>query len=110
MPRQKGTTQLELLRRRHAEIADQLKAAEAKERERERQLENRRKELLGAIIAEYLKSAPDTPLKKTLLELVGQKLSKPADRALFPNLPGVPAAGEHATIPQTTAAKESGNG
>ena len=41
MPRQKVLTQLELLRRKHAELADQLKAAEAKERERERQIESR---------------------------------------------------------------------
>jgi len=92
MPRQKGMTQLELLRRKHAEIADQLKLAEAKERERERQLDVRRKELLGSVVAEYLKEAGDSPLAKTLFELVGRKLTKPADRALFPNLPAMPPA------------------
>jgi hypothetical protein len=87
MPRKKGVTSLELLRRKHAELADQLKAAEAKQRERERQLDIRRKELLGTVVADYLKEADDTPLAKTLFELVSQKLTKPADRALFPNLP-----------------------
>ena len=68
MPRQKGMTQLELLRRKQAEIADQLKAAEAKERERESHLESRRKELLGAVIADYLKEASDSALAKTLFD------------------------------------------
>jgi hypothetical protein len=93
MPRQKGMTQLELLRRKQAEIAGQLKAAEAKERERERQIDSRRKELLGAVIAEYLRDAGDSPLAKTLFELVGRKLTRPTDRALFPNLPVISAAG-----------------
>jgi hypothetical protein len=89
MPRQKGVTSLELLRRKHAELADQLKAAEARQRERDRQLDIRRKELLGAVVSDYLKEAGDTPLAKTLFELVSEKLTKPADRALFPNLPGI---------------------
>ena len=89
MPRQKGVTTLELLRRKHAELADQLKAAEVKERERERQRDIRRKELLGTVVSDYLKEAGDTSLAKTLFELVSEKLTKPADRALFPNLPAV---------------------
>jgi hypothetical protein len=92
MPRQKGVTSLELLRRKHAELADQLKAAEVKERERERQRDIRRKELLGAVVSDYLKEAGDTPLAKTLFELVSEKLTKPADRALFPNLPAIRSA------------------
>ena len=87
MPRQKGMTQLELLRRKQAEIAEQLKAAEAKERERERQLDSRRKELLGGVIADYLKNDSDSELAKTLFNLVSEKLTRPADRALFPQLP-----------------------
>jgi hypothetical protein len=89
MPRQKGVTSLELLRRKHAELADQLKAAEARQRERDRQRDIRRKELLGAVVSDYLKEAGDTPLAKTLFELVSEKLTKPADRALFPNLPAI---------------------
>jgi hypothetical protein len=92
MPRQKGITSLELLRRKHAELADQLKAAEVKERERKRQRDIRRKELLGTVVADYLQEAGDTPLAKTLFELVSEKLTKPADRALFPNLPAIRSA------------------
>ena len=92
MPRQKGVTSFELLRRKHAELADQLKAAEVKERERERQRDIRRKELLGAVVSDYLKEAGDTPLAKMLFELVSEKLTKPADRALFPNLPAIGSA------------------
>src|ERR1700744_5201837 len=91
MPRQKGVTQLELLRRKHAALGDQLKIAEAKERERDKQIDARRKELLGAVIADYLKESGDSPLAKTLFDLVGRKLTRPADRALFPNLPAMPS-------------------
>ena len=73
MPRQKGVTSLEILRRKHAELADQLKAAEAKQREQERQRDIRRKELLGAIVSDYLKEAGDTPLAKELFGLVRPK-------------------------------------
>ena len=43
MPRQKGVSQLEVLRRKQAELAEQLKAAEAREREREKQTEGKRR-------------------------------------------------------------------
>jgi hypothetical protein len=110
MPRQKGVTSLELLRRKHAELADQLRAAEAKERERARQLDSRRKELLGAIIADYLKEAGDSSLAKTLFELVSQKLTKPADRALFPNLPKARMSHGSGERSPAAAGQEVGNG
>ena len=84
MPRQKGVTQLETLRRKQAELAEQLKAAEAREREREKQIEARREEIIGSVIADHLKREPDSPLAKSVLELLGRKLARPADRALFP--------------------------
>lgn len=86
MPRQKGVSQLEVLRRKQAELAEQLKAAEARERERDKQIEVRRREIVGAVIVEQLKAEPESPLAKSVLELVAQKLTRPADRALFPNL------------------------
>jgi hypothetical protein len=66
------------------------------------QLDLRRKELLGAVVSEYLKESGDTPLAKTLFELVGQKLTKPADRALFPNLPAMRPAAIAGKAIQTT--------
>jgi flagellar motility protein MotE (MotC chaperone) len=59
MPRQKGVTQLETLRRKQAEIAEQLKAAEARERDREKQNDAKRRDLLGSIILENLRTCSD---------------------------------------------------
>ncbi len=65
MPRPKGVNELELLRRKQAEIGEQVKAAEARQRERLKLQEARRKELLGAIVSEYLRTTSDTPLAET---------------------------------------------
>ena len=110
MPRQKGVTSLELLRRKHAALADQLKAAEAKDRERERQTDIRREKLLGSIIAEYLKKTPDSPLAKMTFELVSRELTKPADRALFTNLPARRSAGSIGETSSAEGGQEVDNG
>jgi hypothetical protein len=87
VPREKGVTQLDILRRKQAELTEQLKAAEAKDQEREKRLESRRKEIIGGLILEHARDKPETPWVHTLFEIVGSKLTKPADRALFPTLP-----------------------
>ena len=102
MPRQKGVSQLEGLRRKAVEIAEQLKAAEAKQRERDKQTEARRQEIIGAVIAEHLHSEPKSALAKSVMELLGRKLTRPADRAFFPNLP--PLAASRGTPPAETPA------
>ena len=62
MPRQKGVTSSSSCAASMPSSRINSKAAEAKERERERQLDIRRKELLGAVVADYLKEAGDTPI------------------------------------------------
>ena len=89
MPRQKGVSQLEVLRRKQAELAEQLKAAEAREREREKQTEGRRREIVGAVIVEHLRAEPESALAKSVMELLGRKLVRPGDRALFAELRSV---------------------
>ena len=96
MPRQKGVTQLDVLRRKQAELAEQLKVAEAREREREKQTAGRRREIVGAAIVEHLRAEPDSALAKLVLELLGRKLARPGDRALFAELPAL-APGRHKT-------------
>ena len=86
MPRQKGVTQLDTLRRKQAEIAEQLQAAEAREREKEKHADARRRELLGQLIADQLRAAPDSILAQTTIDLLNRKLTKAADRALFSHL------------------------
>jgi hypothetical protein len=86
MPRQKGITQLDILRRKQAEIAEQLEVAEAKEREKEKQNEARRREIWGAIIADHIRAEPESVLAKASIELLSIKVTRPADRALFADL------------------------
>ena len=92
MPRTKGVTQLELLRKKQAEIAEQLKAAEAKERDRKKQRDTRRREILGGMIDDLLLEDPKSELAQSVFRLAADKLTNPADRALFPNLPALTAA------------------
>lgn len=92
MPRQKGMTQLELLRKKQAEIAEQVKAAEGRERERQKLRDNRRRDILGSMIDEALQSDPNSSLAQSVFRLIGEKLTKPADRALFTSLPPLHAA------------------
>lgn len=86
MPRQKGVTQLETLRRKQAEIAEQLKAAEARERDREKQNDAKRRDLLGSVILENLRANPDGVLAQSVISLLEGRLTRPVDRALFPAL------------------------
>ena len=86
MPRQKGVSQLEVLRRKQAELAEQLKAAEAREREREKQIEEKRREIVGAVIVEHLRAEPESMLAKSVMELLARRLVRPGDRALFAEL------------------------
>ena len=95
MPRQKGVSQLEVLRRKQAELTEQLKAAEAREREREKQTEGRRREIVGAVIVDHLRAEPHSALAKLVMELLCRALTRPAERALFPDFP--PVAGGRTT-------------
>lgn len=92
MPRQKGVTQLETLRRRQAEIAEQLKLAEARERDREKQNDAKRRDLLGSVILENLRTDPEGAFAQSVISLLDGKLNRPAERALFPALGSATAA------------------
>jgi hypothetical protein len=106
MPRQKGITHIDILRRKQAEIAEQLKAAETKQRERQKQTDLRRQDILGELITQHLQAEPESALAKSVLELLGRKLTRPADRVLFPNLPPLAPATDIPS-PDRTAAPES---
>jgi hypothetical protein len=104
MPRQKGVTQLDILRRKQAEIAEQLQAAEAKEREKEKQNEVRRRELWGAIVADHIRAEPDSVLAKASIELLSIKLTRPADRALFADLLTASLTPKRGKVPKSESA------
>ncbi|MGE0278647.1 MAG: mobilization protein [Nitrospiraceae bacterium] len=110
MPREKGVSQLEILRRKQAEIAEQLKAAEARAQEKAKQEETRRREVLGGIVLAHTRSEPDSAWTRELFKILGEKLTRPADRTLFPNLPPTPAAAtsRKAAARSNTAAASGG--
>ncbi len=92
MPRRNPVDQLEALRRQQAAIAEKLKQAEAVERERRKQEEQRRAEVAGRIALALLDEKPKGDFSRVLLDALAARVRRPADRALFPALPALPAA------------------
>ena len=92
MARQKSADHVEALRRQQADIAAKLKEAEAKERARKREDDDRRNRLAGAVILDHLARDPKSPLAAPLRDLLAKGLKRPADRALFGDALSSPVA------------------
>jgi hypothetical protein len=92
MARQKSADHVEALRRQQADIAAKLKEAEAKERARKREDDDRRNRLAGAVILDHLARDPKSPIAAPLRELLAKGLKRPADRALFGDALSSPVA------------------
>jgi hypothetical protein len=78
---------MEALRQRQAQIAAQLKAMEARETEKARKADTRRKVIAGALAVEHMEKNPNSEFGKVLLRLLDEYVTRPADRAMFPTLP-----------------------
>lgn len=91
MARLKSSDQLESLRRAQIEIAKKIKEAEARDREKTKEKDQRRREIAGRTVLDYLDANPDTPLADNLRNLLAEAIKRPTDRALFPQLPPLPA-------------------
>ena len=87
MPRLKSPEQLEALRKQHVEIAQRIKAAETKARQKHRDDELRRETLIGRLVLNYMADHPGDAFSKVILALLDKGLTRAADRALFPALP-----------------------
>ncbi|WP_226019379.1 hypothetical protein [Novosphingobium sp. FKTRR1] len=87
MPRMKPTDKIEALRQKQAQIAAQLKAAEAREKETVRKSDTRRKVIAGALAVEHMDKNPKSEFAKVLGNLLNEYVTRPGDRALFPSLP-----------------------
>lgn len=83
MARPKATAELEALRRQQIELAQKIKEAEARERQREKADAERRERIAGRILLAHLAAYPDSAEAKLLHFLLDAALVKPADRALF---------------------------
>ncbi|MBV9066259.1 MAG: hypothetical protein JO004_10920 [Methylobacteriaceae bacterium] len=89
MPRQTPEQRRAALLKRQREIADDLKALDAKDREQARKDDTQRKIIAGALALEHLDKNPDSPFAKTLTGLLNE-YAKPDKRHLFPFLPAEP--------------------
>jgi len=91
MPRQKTTDKIEALRLKQAQIAAQLKAAEARQNEAERKADTRRKVIAGALAVEHMQKNPKSEFAKVMVKLLAEYV-RPNDRHLFPVLDAEPAS------------------
>lgn len=92
MPRRNPVDQVEALRRQQSAIAEKLKQAEAVERDRRKQEEQRRAEVAGRVALALLDEQPEGDFARALLDALAARVRRPADRALFPSLPPLTAA------------------
>jgi hypothetical protein len=105
MPRPKAGSELDSLLRQQAELNKKIKEAEARERAKRKQDDERRRLLAGTVALDHSKAKPDSPFATTLLSLLSDRLKSAEDRALF-DLPAPPSAsGQH---PVTASRPESG--
>jgi len=92
MARQKVADEIEALRKQREQLDARLKAAEARQKERERQQDDRRKLLAGNIALEFMAEHPASDFTRVLSGLLDKQLTRPTDRALFPALPSSKAS------------------
>jgi hypothetical protein len=90
MPRQKPTDKIAALRAKQAELAAQLKAAEARESEKQRKLDTRRKIVAGALALTHHEQNPDSEFAKVFFRLLDEYVVKKEERALFTFLSDTP--------------------
>jgi hypothetical protein len=102
MPRQKPKDKIERLRLELAQKQAQLKAEEAREKETARKSDTRRKVIAGALAVEHMEKNPTSDFAKVLGKLLDEYVTRPMDRALFPNLPA-PSPANPVPQPQPAA-------
>jgi hypothetical protein len=90
MARQKIEHEIEALRRQREQLDAKLKAAEAKQKQKEFEQSERRKMVVGTIVLEFMAANPSSDVAHAVSDLLDKQVTRPADRALFPAL--VPAA------------------
>lgn len=88
MARPKVGDELENLRKQQAELAERIKAAEAKQREREREAQQRREILAGRIVLAWIAGEREGATSRELIKVLNDGLTRKGDGALFDFLPG----------------------
>jgi predicted nucleic acid-binding Zn-ribbon protein len=83
MARPKTNDELEALRRQQAAIAEKIKEAEAKIREREREIRQAREALAGRVVLAYIDANAGSEAGRLLIEVISKAVAKKSDRELF---------------------------
>jgi hypothetical protein len=104
MARQKVADEITALLQQRAKLDARLKAAEARQKEKEEQQDQRRKMVAGAVALEYIAANPDTEFARLFSDLLDRHLTRPMDRALFPALST--AKSSHSTATQNSSKAE----
>jgi hypothetical protein len=92
MSRPKATDEIDALLQRKAQLEKRLRAAQERQKERQRLDYERRKLIIGAAVLDFILANPDSPLASNLREILDRHVTRPADRALLPSLPAPAAA------------------
>lgn len=95
----KTNDEIEALLKRKQQLDKRLRAAQERQRERERLDNERRKLIIGAAVLDFMLANPDSPLVN-LRELLDRHITRPADRALLPPLPAPNSAGASDEMPK----------
>ena len=74
---------LEKLQKQQAQIKEQIKARDARERTKERKLDTRRKVILGALIQTHITKNPNDPTAKLASRLIDEYVIGNKERELF---------------------------
>jgi hypothetical protein len=83
MARQKPTDEIATLRKQREELDARLKAAEARQKEKDRQDGERRKTIAGSAALEYATAHPHSEFARIFSDLITKRTGRPADRELF---------------------------
>jgi hypothetical protein len=86
MARQKVADEIQALLQQRAKLDARLKAAEARQKEKEEQQDQRRKMVAGTVALEYIAANPDTEFSRLFSDLLDKHVTRPTDRSLFPAL------------------------
>lgn len=92
MSQPKATDEIDALLKRKEQLDKRLRAAQERQKERERLDHERRKLIIGAAVLDFMRANPDSALTFNLRELLDRHVTRPQDRALLPALPAADGA------------------
>lgn len=87
MPRVKSTDKLTSLQEKIKQLQAQEAAILSRQKEQTRKDDTRRKVIAGALAIEHWEKNPQSEFSKVFTRLLGEYVTRPSDRALFPGLP-----------------------